>query len=664
LESPQSSLKYYTSSRVLKNTPHLADMLNARVVYQSPRRPHFTKKHAEGVLAWGYKASSVKAERLAQQMKLPVVRLEDAFLRSVKLGFESSPLGIVLDRSGMYYDPTSPSDLFKLIPESLNDQQTARAEALIIHWRHARVSKYNHCRPLEIDYSAPYVLVVDQTFGDASITRGAADPERFKVMLQDAKARYPNHKVVIKTHPDVISGAKQGHFDPDSLKDDSQVVLEGRSIHPPDLLASAEAVFCVTSQMGFEGLLWGKPVYTYGMPFYAGWGLTHDYLNSPDSRCVVSLVQLVHAALIRYARYWHPERQQLCEIESLIDWIAKQREYRSAFPPRLTAERFPRWKKPFIEQYLDGTELVFLPRHVAPPKDTLYVGWGRKDHTPRISVEDGFIRSVGLGADLTAPKSWVIDDLGMYYDATRPSRLEQILEHEKFSEHELARARTVQQRLVNEQVSKYNIGNDTWQRPDGVEHIILVPGQVESDASIQFGSPYLKANIELLEAVRERNPEAYLVYKPHPDVVAGLRKADQAQQRLYALCDAVILNDNMATLLGKIDEVHTMTSLTGFEALLRGIPVTCYGQPFYSGWGLTTDIDPNARRNQERSLAELVAATLIRYPRYLSRKSGALCEVEQALDEIAEERAWASEASALTLWRTKLKRVLLRFKRF
>lgn len=644
--------------------PHLAQLLNASVVYRSSKSPRLKKRGADGVLAWGYKPSAVKAEKLAQQFELPLVRLEDAFIRSVKLGFESQPLGIVIDSAGMYYDPVSQSDLFRWIPESLNDQQIARTEKLIAQWRTARVSKYNHCRPLDVDYLAPFVLVVDQTYGDASISRGAADPERFNVMLRDAKTRYPNHKIVIKTHPDVISGAKQGHFDPEALSDDPQVILEGRSIHPPDLLEGADAVFCVTSQMGFEGLLWGKPVYTYGMPFYAGWGLTQDYLSAPESRCDVSLMQLVHAAFVRYARYWHPERQVLCEVEALIDWIKQQREYRSAFPQQLLAERFPRWKKPYIKQYLDGTDLTFLPRHVAPPEKTIYVGWGRKDHTPRISVEDGFIRSVGLGADLTAPKSWVIDDLGMYYDATRPSRLEQILEHATFSEHELARARAVQQRLVNEQVSKYNIGNDAWQRPDGVEHVILVPGQVESDASIQFGSPHLKANIELLEAVRTRNPEAYLVYKPHPDVVAGLRKADHAQQRLYALCDAVILHDNMATLLGKVDEVHTMTSLTGFEALLRGISVTCYGQPFYSGWGLTTDIYPNARRNQQRSIAELVAATLIRYPRYLSRRSGVVCEVEQALDEIAEERVWAHRASRWRVVKTHLKRVFLRIKRF
>ena len=70
-------------------------------------------------------------------------------------------------------------------------------------------------------------------------------------------------------------------------------------------------------------------------------------------------------------------------------------------------------------------------------------------------------------------------------------------------------------------------------------------------------------------------------------------------------------------LLSEVAEVHTMTSLTGFEALLRGLKVTTYGVPFYAGWGLTTDkATIPARRNQCIDLDSLIYATLIAYPRY------------------------------------------------
>lgn len=46
-----------------------------------------------------------------------------------------------------------------------------------------------------------------------------------------------------------------------------------------------------------------------------------------------------------------------------------------------------------------------------------------------------------------------------------------------------------------------------------------MPGQVEDDASIKTGTVLIKSNLELLRTVRERNPHAYIIYKPHPDVL-------------------------------------------------------------------------------------------------------------------------------------------------
>ncbi|MGZ7307049.1 capsular polysaccharide export protein, LipB/KpsS family, partial [Streptococcus pyogenes] len=80
-----------------------------------------------------------------------------------------------------------------------------------------------------------------------------------------------------------------------------------------------------------------------------------------------------------------------------------------------------------------------------------------------LRVEDGFIRSVGLGADLTRPVSWVIDDLGIYYDATQASRLERLLIEMQFSEHDIQRAKALIKKLIDLKVSKYNIGDSDWQ---------------------------------------------------------------------------------------------------------------------------------------------------------------------------------------------------------
>ena len=43
-----------------------------------------------------------------------------------------------------------------------------------------------------------------------------------------------------------------------------------------------------------------------------------------------------------------------------------------------------------------------------------------------ISVEDGFVRSVGLGGNLISPLSLLFDKKGIHYDGSKPSDLENL----------------------------------------------------------------------------------------------------------------------------------------------------------------------------------------------------------------------------------------------
>jgi capsular polysaccharide export protein len=192
--------------------------------------------------------------------------------------------------------------------------------------------------------------------------------------------------------------------------------------------------------------------------------------------------------------------------------------------------------------------------------------------------------------------------------------------------------------------------------------IILVSGQVESDASLRYGAPLIKTNLALLQTVRQENPHAYILYKPHPDVVAGLRKGGNNEDKTINYCDMLIIDIAMGQLLPLIDEVHTMTSLTGFEALLRGKKVVCYGRPFYSGWGLTEDkLEPIARRTRQLSLNQLIAATLILYPTYVSQSTNKFTSPERVLDELL---VWRDNAPAQLPWWRKLLRGLLKIESF
>ena len=197
--------------------------------------------------------------------------------------------------------------------------------------------------------------------------------------------------------------------------------------------------------------------------------------------------------------------------------------------------------------------------------------------------------------------------------------------------------------MTEARVTKYNLAGPCWKRPAHARRVVLVPGQVEDDASLTHGSPHVRTNAALLEAVRTLEPDAFLVYKPHPDVAAGLRRGGAARGQLAANADAVLTGEeSIVDLINAVDAVHVMTSLTGFEALLHGKPVTAHGVPFYAGWGLTIDRCACERRVRRLTLDELVAAALILYPTYISAATGRFTTPERALEELIAMRANAS----------------------
>ncbi|MCR0982017.1 capsular polysaccharide export protein, LipB/KpsS family [Roseomonas populi] len=267
-------------------------------------------------------------------------------------------------------------------------------------------------------------------------------------------------------------------------------------------------------------------------------------------------------------------------------------------------------------------------------------------------LEDGFIRSRGLGARFLPGASYSLDARGAYYDPRQPSSLEMILKEGAFPPDLLARAAALRKAVVARGISKYNLRSEAAlpDLPEG-RRKVLVPGQVADDASVRLGGGAIRSNLDLLRAVRAAEPEAFILYKPHPDLEAGFRRGRLRAAELAGLADAVVGGVPLPALLPEVDALHTMTSLSGFEALLRGVPVTCWGQPFYAGWGLTEDRAPlpPGRRGVARALDELVAAALILYPRYLDPVTLLPCPPEVMLDRLEQPEAW--RISPLTIHR-------------
>jgi capsular polysaccharide export protein len=255
-----------------------------------------------------------------------------------------------------------------------------------------------------------------------------------------------------------------------------------------------------------------------------------------------------------------------------------------------------------------------------------------------LTVEDGFIRSMGLSPDQYFPFSLAVDSLGIHYDPKHTSELEEMLKNRDKLSPLIERAKKLRKLIVEHGVTKYNLSEKTWQRPEGNKNVILVVGQVPSDASIKLGAIDIKTDSELIKIIRLSQPDAYMIYKPHPDVEAGIRKKDRGFNSINYLVNEIVSRVDMNCLFSQIDELHTITSLTGFEALLRGVKTFCYGMPFYSGWGLTVDRHSFDRRNVKLTIDELVAAALIKYPIYIDSKTGRYTTPETIIGRILEKK--------------------------
>ncbi|AZV78987.1 capsular polysaccharide biosynthesis protein [Parasedimentitalea marina] len=583
---------------------------------------------------WGNSPTAHRGRRVAESRDVGLLRVEDAFLRSIHPGRAGEPpVGLQLDRSGVHFDPASRSDLEQMLATAPLDDSALmrRARDAVSRLTEVQLSKYN-----AFDLFAPvpkpgYVLVVDQARGDASVVASGADRARFLEMLVFAQEENPGARIVIKTHPETSQGYRPGHYGPEDAND--RITLLGDAVSPWELLDGAVGVYTVSSQMGFEAILAGHKPRIFGQPFYAGWGLTQDEFPLARRQRQLTRQQLCAATMFLYPTWYDPFRDQLCELETVLDNLETQvhawRQDRHGW----AASGMRLWKRHPLQRMFGTEKKVLFTEDAAKAQASgrnwmVWAGKAGGDHQGATRIEDGFLRSRGLGAELVPPLSLVTDRKGIYYDPTQPSDLEDLIAlRVRLTETQERRAEDLLRSLVQSSLSKYNLGGETPDLPAGRR--ILVPGQVEDDASILTGASKVKTNLDLLRATRAANPDAVIIYKPHPDVEAGLRSGEIAAE---GLADVVAHNSDPIAMFDQVGELWTMTSLMGFEALLRGVQVTTLGAPFYSGWGLTRDLSAQPKRRQARpSLLGLVHAALIDYPRYCDPVTGLPCPVEVAV---------------------------------
>ncbi len=601
--------------------------------------------------SWGMKRSG---EFLRKNTTKKIVFIEDGFIHSFGIKKKKIPLSLCFDNNGIYYDFDSTNDLKKFVKQKLSKKNISRAKNIVELWKRYSISKYNFPSFIEPPLS-PYILLIDQISGDLSIDYGGANENSFKRMFEFALNNWPDHKIVIKTHPDVINYKKKGCIDSSKYTKENTIVI-GDIGQINKLIESSSAVCVVTSQVGFEALIYGKEVHVFGRPFYSGLGLTIDHnTNNQEVSKHISLEQLVYSSLVKYQVCVDPRTKKKCEIEEIMQYIHYLREASKFFPQDLEAINLTPWKARQINRFIypvTGKRVKFFTRFKSKMKNIIV--WGKnkrfKNYISQvddfISVEDGFIRSVGLGGELFPPLSLLFDKKGIHYDASRVSDLEDQLQNSNVNYNEKMRARKIVDLINKFKISKYNLRlTKNINLPNNTRNkvIIGVLGQVESDNSIIYGVPnntLQKTNFALVEQVRKDYPDSYIIYKPHPDTESGLRAKGIGDDSINLNADLIAYETSLEDLFNKVDKVAVFTSLGGFEALIRGISVITYGFPFYAGWGLTEDYLEHhiwaKRRTRKLSIEELTYITLIKYPFYSSIKFNCLTEIENIFEEILE----------------------------
>lgn len=279
--------------------------------------------------------------QMARKKGKKIIFVGDSFLRSINTMADKNAeerykkgISFTFDDLTCYFDATRPSRLEVLLNDKnfrINEEQLRRARKCIDFIVSNRLTKYNY-QPIYTPNigrkGVKKVLVVDQSYGDMSILKGFGDDSTFEKMLQAAIEENPDADIIVKTHPDTIAG-QGGYYT--KLKQEGNIYLQTTPINPISLIEYCDKVYVCTTQFGFEALMCGKEVHTFGMPFYAGWGLTIDSQKCERRTNKRTLEEVFYIAYIVYSYYVNPDKNCRCEIEEAMEYLLKLRgEYFSS----------------------------------------------------------------------------------------------------------------------------------------------------------------------------------------------------------------------------------------------------------------------------------------------------------------------------------------------
>ncbi|MBM7652573.1 capsule polysaccharide export protein KpsC/LpsZ [Neobacillus cucumis] len=630
------------------------------------------------IMVWGYKERSGLLQ-FAKKNNIPLYRIEDGFIRSVQLGASKSiPISLVMDSQALYYDASQPSDLEDILNtyDFQSDKDLInRAVNCINILKEQNISKYNNVSSKNIEAVYGHkekkrILVIGQVEDDESIKRGSSRPITNNELVILAAMENPEAEIIYKPHPDVLFGKRAMQSNPAEVAHIAKVITEPLGL--TDSFQTIDHVYTITSLSGFEALLRGISVTTFGAPFYSGWGLTDDRQKVDRRNQQLTIEEIFAAAYILYPKYMHPITRRMITIEEALSFIGimkkqeenKQHAYHvksELLHPESVIKNEVGGKIGILSkgiQAIPNLDSFFLSELEFNPYEeteslTYIAGWGMKQsankaialaekyNIPYVGLEDGFLRSVGLGVDGAPPLSISVDNVGIYYDATRPSRLENILNASGWEREDLLQDAKKSMELIRvNYLSKYNHAPiiDSAKFLDAGKQRVLVVDQTLGDMSITLGLADKERFKEMYEAAVKENPNADIFIKTHPDVISGKKEGNLTPRNVGK--NAVFIYDdcNPLSLVEQFDKVYVVTSQLGFEALMLGKEVHCFGMPFYAGWGITSDRLKIDRRKRARNLEEIFAAAYLLYCRYLNPTTNQLGTIFDVINYLTENK--------------------------
>ncbi len=309
------------SSEPSPNKRHTLDMLGFRAIIVPATRHDAARVDVFARFDSESPDMARSIEQYANELRRPRLMVEDGLVGLP--AFQSSPLpslSILIDDKAPYFDASQATRLEDTLNDEweLSNTQRQRCEELVARFVDSRLSRFAYASDNPLDLPEHSVLVVDQRTRDRALTGNPSAAQAFEQMLQAALDDNPGATVVVKL--DFPSEGEESFLH--QLAHDKSVRVVAPGANPHAVFDRCHSVYTVCSSLGFEALMRNRQVRCFGMPFYAGWGLTDDWQSCARRSRRRRLEDVFYAAYLLHSRYYRPDLGRTCNIEEVLTYLA------------------------------------------------------------------------------------------------------------------------------------------------------------------------------------------------------------------------------------------------------------------------------------------------------------------------------------------------------